>query len=426
MSLPDFPPLLGALARENPELARPVRRLHESGDELLLQEVASLAAQPLASGLGRVALLVHLFGEIEDPGSIRQGSRETCTAAIAQMMVARLSPREYVRLVAGLASPEGVAALASGDRIRRVPGSEEVDDSGRTSVSRLVQAALMDFANGRDAYDHATDTSSRPHGPAYRGLYYPQADRLLEAAMARRYDTWEVADLNRDEAMERIAEAVGREMPVPVAIQLEGSRHAVVVHAVDPHFVHVLNPWGRRTQFERRLFPQRLLRLSLPVFGPRSPVPEWARPPERKIVGVPTLHPAFPRECPGCGRRALNSVAIGAGPAGSLLIPACNICSSAPSSPARFLPWIAGAATILMIVLIATSSSPRMIASATALLGLAVPVWIAAALSRSSPVRLVSAREEPPLLEFTAPSASWLSEFARLNPGSMKNFLERW
>ena len=81
-----------------------------AGNEALIEQFDRLARMPLAAGLDRTRLLSDIVVRVDDPGKIDQGYQNTCTVTTLEYLLASRHPAEYVRLVAGLASPQGVAS----------------------------------------------------------------------------------------------------------------------------------------------------------------------------------------------------------------------------------------------------------------------------------------------------------------------------
>lgn len=158
-----------------------------------------LATGPLGARLdeipGRVRLLGDAIQHIADPGRINQGYKGTCAVTCVEIFVAERYPAEYIRLVAGLASPEGTVNLRDGQELRR---DEEVlawsgMEARRSPVSRLLQVAFMEFAypeldyqNMVDGHMEQSDEGTKNTGT---GVGLEQFDRLLEAVTAERWDT---------------------------------------------------------------------------------------------------------------------------------------------------------------------------------------------------------------------------------------------
>ncbi|HBN07284.1 MAG TPA: hypothetical protein DD435_01105 [Cyanobacteria bacterium UBA8530] len=236
----------------------------------LLQNLCTLAEQPLAEGLDRESLVGHLLAEIADPATINQRNRNTCGAATAQILLAKNSPAEYVRLVSGLASPEGKVSMSNGDTLLREPGTEKADDSKRTASSRLLQPAFMEYANGKDDYDNATDLNTGKE--TYVGLYAEQMDSLLEASNGIKFDTVLVKE-DRDvpAAMKKLEESADKGHATPILFDYpDAGGHFVGVTGVSAEKVNFINPWGQEEDMPRQDFEKRLWAVSIPQEKPQA------------------------------------------------------------------------------------------------------------------------------------------------------------
>jgi hypothetical protein len=247
----------------------------------------------------------------------------------------------------------------------------------------------MDFANGPDRYVHGRDCSVRRSGPAYRGLFPDQFDVLIESVSGRRWDTMEVGAGNCADAVVLIARATSRGEHVPVSLRDRQMMHRLLVLRSERDAMTCLDPVGRKVGIALDDFRARLGFVSLPaersddsaelfVVSPMTP----------PVVRLRTLQPALPESCPGCGGAAAAAAPVRHA-FGSLAVPMCAGC--------------AGAAT-----------------------GLVAALWVRE--PRPDPEALVirRAHDVPPLLEVTARHHRWLCALWRLNPGSRRNFLEKW
>lgn len=221
-----------------------------SGDRLLTH-LDRLATQPLPKGLERSELLGSLIAQAQDPGTISQGSRGTCTVTTAEYMLAKKSPAEYARVVSDLASTSGQATLASGAKAKRIASSLPPDDSGRSSSSRLFEAAMMEYGNGPLTYSNETDQ----HGIAGTsflpgGLTPLSTTRVLSAVLGEDYDT-ETTLLGRDRLMKSLKNALAEGQMVPVSLDWRGSTekkrsgHEILVLKIEQDRVYYRNPWGQ-------------------------------------------------------------------------------------------------------------------------------------------------------------------------------------
>ncbi|MFN3429549.1 MAG: hypothetical protein ACK46X_06320, partial [Candidatus Sericytochromatia bacterium] len=108
--------------------------------------------------------------------------KQTCAAANKQMAMAERNPAQYRQMVKELEA-KGRAVLANGEVIALSPANRRYIDglAGLSPDERenmKVQAALMDYANGNETYDMATDLSMREDGTTHVGLTARQAAKL--------------------------------------------------------------------------------------------------------------------------------------------------------------------------------------------------------------------------------------------------------
>lgn len=228
----------------------------------LLENLASLAKQPLADGIDRKELLADVLAHVEDPITISQRQQNTCGPTTGQLLLARQEPAEYVRIAAGLASPDGKVTLQNGDKIQREDDWNARTDDNRTMGNRLMQTALMEYANGKFDYDNVNDTRKVNLGPVgldIPGLLPNEMVNLAEALTGgdHKIDFSIMSDRVSPAFQDALDKAgPGSEIPVLINYNVEGSG----VTSVSPHYVlvtgydaetglvNVSNPWGREEQ----------------------------------------------------------------------------------------------------------------------------------------------------------------------------------
>lgn len=108
----------------------------------LLTTLLDATRAPLVAGIDRMQLLDELIKDVARPTIIAQGARRERAAIAVQLRLATRLPAEYVRLVVGLASPEGRVKLASGTMAFRAPGSEKPGVKDLAIPARLLQGYL--------------------------------------------------------------------------------------------------------------------------------------------------------------------------------------------------------------------------------------------------------------------------------------------
>ncbi|MBC7541547.1 MAG: hypothetical protein H7338_02325 [Candidatus Sericytochromatia bacterium] len=256
------------------------------GNGTLLSHLEHLASPkvPLMKGLERAALICDMMQEIAFPSSISQRSKGTCTMTAVQMFMAKQRPAELARIIGQLAAAsEPVAPLANGDVLRREPGTETDDESGRTVPSRLFQAAAMEYMDEVGDYDNALDRQRQPDGSLTAGGSGTKMARTLKGLLGPGYYVERLSSdqFESPKAMVAvIAESVSNGHPVAISLQHLpalgeeiGSGHAVLMTGVTNNRLDYLNPWGK---VESMSFDQLAETVVEAVFvnsnGPQAPV----------------------------------------------------------------------------------------------------------------------------------------------------------
>lgn len=227
----------------------------------LLAQLDTLATQPLADGIDRSALVADTIQEIADPARINQHTKGTCVATVASILLAKVDSAEYIRLVAGLAMPEGKVLTAGGHTLAREADWQSAD--GNRSISaRLLQPAFMEFANGEADYDNTADQ----HSDGLRGLSAKNSEALLETVMGRQYDTLSVPDLDTrdlEATFEKLKSAVKGGEKVPVGLLFSSEAHKVLVERISGDRIYYTNPWGKQESLSLLEFKTRLQNVNL-------------------------------------------------------------------------------------------------------------------------------------------------------------------
>jgi hypothetical protein len=228
----------------------------------LLTNLYAMASQPMAAGLDNHLLTAQAIAHTADPAhTMTQGNRGTCAAATVEYMLARKNPSEYVRVATGLSSPQGVVDLASGKPVARAADCIPEDNSGRTALNRVVQAAFMNsegltagsgqYSNIADRFQNVHSTGWNPFSrfkPKVEGLVPKQVQDLAGNALGNRYV--EVFHEGQDPyqalpMIDRATRAPGND-GVPVSMQWDDARHRILVTGVENGRVYFRNPWGQR------------------------------------------------------------------------------------------------------------------------------------------------------------------------------------
>lgn len=228
--------------------------------QTLLSHLDRLASQPMAAGLNRMNVLSSLLEQAENPGTISQGGRGTCTVTTIEYMLARRSPAEYARLVTDLASAGGQTVLANGKTVSREAGTAAADDSGRTDPSRLFEAAMMEYGNGLLDYSNQSDKHG-VGGVSFLpgGLSNGSTAKVLSGVFDER---WRAIDavpvigqvpftsLGGSHLFNRLEGYVKKGQQVPVGVDWRAAGewrpagHELLVTKIEGGRVYFRNPWG--------------------------------------------------------------------------------------------------------------------------------------------------------------------------------------
>lgn len=240
-----------------------------SGD--LMGNLSKMVDSPMQSDIAkdRGTLLGDMIQELDDPTCLAQKGKATCGATTTQILLAKENPAEYVRLMAGLASPNGSVELSNGSSIKREPGTETDDGSNRTIGTRLMAPAFMEYASKALGYDNAKDGNG-VGDVRIAGLTNGMEDTLLEAVLKRDYKTVVVGPMNKASSVtSEIAKKASENNPVPISMTYEGnelfsSGHFLQVTSIKDGQVTMINPWGRVEQMSVDQFQDHLMSAFFP------------------------------------------------------------------------------------------------------------------------------------------------------------------
>ncbi|MBK9260342.1 MAG: hypothetical protein IPM54_10950 [Polyangiaceae bacterium] len=151
--------------------------------------------EPFAREPGRTRIFGELVFNLADPKRINQGLKGTCGAACIEGYMAERDPAEYARIVTGLVTRDGRATLKSGEELvcdEDVLGPGPLEQ-GRNPVSRVFQAACMEFAYPNMDYDNVVDGHFDGDENVGSGLEMNAFERLLAAVTGETWKTISVA-----------------------------------------------------------------------------------------------------------------------------------------------------------------------------------------------------------------------------------------
>ena len=264
-----------------------IRALAETGrlTPAVLQSLQGLKNAELHSDLAdqRSSLLRSTLHEIAFPDTINQHGKGTCAGTSVQILFALKDPARYVQMVQALASPTGKvpASLLPGagaQGMAREAGTLKDDDSGRSIVSRLMQPAFMEYADGvTTTYNNAQGIGT--HSDGSHGLYQSETVHLLEGLFGegsyeteRTYGFLGIGATDKAELMGRIEGLVAKGEPVPIGMRWADSAHEIVLTKIDrsQNRAYFMNPWGELQHMPIDELQERLQSAALPTRAPGS------------------------------------------------------------------------------------------------------------------------------------------------------------
>lgn len=212
----------------------------------LVDNLWALVDKPLRYKLRNADLLKEIVRDTARPTTITQGEHNTCTATSVQAALARSAPGEYARIIAGLASGDGVVTARDGKL--KLSSKDYVAFKDRTITGNLFQPAVMEveaqFNDGH--YDNRTDTSKDRKGETWQGAMDADVSRVQTALLVGKYKTLYAAKAARSEVV-RILRGASPKEPVLVGFWTAGGGgHEVQVVGFDPkqNKYAIRNPWG--------------------------------------------------------------------------------------------------------------------------------------------------------------------------------------
>ncbi|HEY9765494.1 MAG TPA: hypothetical protein V6C82_03985, partial [Chroococcales cyanobacterium] len=259
-----MPPVKTEVTRDPPDAVSSSEASTFHFDEKTRAALSALANQALAPGIDRQELLSEVKSELEDPSRIAQKKANTCGATSAQILLARRDPAEYVRLISGLASPEGKVSMRGGENLARKE-DWQAEDGGRTISSRLLQPAFMEVADGKlFVYDNRHDINLGLG--AFPGVMPGGLAHLLEQLDGKERKVLFPMLGKSEEAWSKIRQAVGEKeiKEIPVALNYQDKApiapaHWMLVTGVKDGFVHLINPRGWEEKMTVEEFRKNLL-----------------------------------------------------------------------------------------------------------------------------------------------------------------------
>ena len=243
-----------------------------AGGNRLLDNLSILATEPLASGIDRATIVSQTAIEVQNPARIDQQAKGTCVATTGGIVLARLHPSEYVRLIAGLASPSGQVKMAGGDTLTRVSDWNDDNDGDRTISQRLLAPALMNAGQfPLFHYDNSTDHDKIGPIPLGGGLMASGSAHINSELEGHPYDAHTVFFFDRSADWNEVKRALAAgKGPIPVGVMWSDSDgnvggHELQVDKVENGTVSYLNPWGQYETMSEAEFEKHLTDAEIPA-----------------------------------------------------------------------------------------------------------------------------------------------------------------
>jgi hypothetical protein len=249
--------------------------LSEDGSSLL-QNLSKFENANFNEKIEKKNVFNDVLKEIDDPSQVCQGSRSTCGGTCAQIKLVKDYPSEYARLVLGLCTDEAKESnpqetenvgftTCNGQEIKRNEGCLESDNSGRTTVDRIVQSSLMEQGNGDIyKYDNQTDKSGwynqgvHVNGFDFTGLRKYEMKSLMDSLFPytstivgseEKYnDAGNTDPLKSNEEIDGYLKNLSENDDSAIAAirfgATDANMHWVMVTGADDNYVYFNNPWG--------------------------------------------------------------------------------------------------------------------------------------------------------------------------------------
>ena len=140
---------------------------------------------------GRSRIFGELVFNLAEPKRINQGLKGTCAAACIESYLAEREPAEYARIMTGLVTRDGRATLKGGDLLVCDEDvlAPNILEWGRSLISRIFQAACMEFAYPNMDYDNVIDGQFVGDENVGSGLEMDAFERLLVAVTGQTWKT---------------------------------------------------------------------------------------------------------------------------------------------------------------------------------------------------------------------------------------------
>ena len=208
-------------------------------------------------------LVIAALHDIAEPSDISQEGIGTCTGTTVQIQLALRNPKEYLTMIDSLAKNKPYTTVTN----KQIPpnwtfteeGKDNKPDSRRTISAKIMQNAIMDFADGTTRnFD-----SSKGDG----GLSYEQTADAVKDIMnqnVKTYEIWNNSPKQLVTVLEKSKPSIENPIEVSMTYQESGrdAFHSLSAVGIADGKIQIINPWGRQESFSIDDFQKRVMSVS--------------------------------------------------------------------------------------------------------------------------------------------------------------------
>lgn len=210
-------------------------------------------------------LVMYALHDVAAPADISQENIGTCAGTSVQIQLAIRNPKEYLTMLDKLAKNEGYTTLTGSSIPPNWTFVDEDKEGGiksrRTITAKIMQNAIMDFADGSERNFDSSKGDS--------GLSYEQTSTTLKKVLNEDVKTYEIWENSPSQLISYLEKSnPSYENPIEISLSYQATGRDVF-HSVDAielkseeNKVKIINPWGREETFGFDEFEKRLMSVS--------------------------------------------------------------------------------------------------------------------------------------------------------------------
>ncbi len=208
-------------------------------------------------------LVIAALHDIAEPSDISQEGIGTCTGTTVQIQLALRNPKEYLTMIDSLAKNKPYTTVTN----KQIPpnwtfteeGKDNKPDSRRTISAKIMQNAIMDFA------DSTTRNFDSSKGDG--GLSYEQTADAVKDIMnqnVKTYEIWNNSPKQLVTVLEKSKPSIENPIEVSMTYQESGrdAFHSLSAVGIADGKIQIINPWGRQESFSIDDFQKRVMSVS--------------------------------------------------------------------------------------------------------------------------------------------------------------------